>query len=318
MYAEQAHVDVRRLMGYLAHRPQTPAAELNRIEVTIETIPQGSTVPVVSMRNAIFMFQKPTTITVSEPLDIRHLKEKGQGTWMTDSPQEVWQMDYVIREAWGNVLVGGLGLGVTPHLISKLNIDVSDVTVVEKNQSIVNLVEPHITVDEVVCNDLFQYVKEMPSDWHDFAFFDIWQPTGQIVWASQVVPLKRLCRNKIDEVVCWNEQEMIGQFQLHWSKYPDVDVEAIPAADIPMRVLRQAAVDRGWRKEPRITFDMLGTAEGLDKMMEVEIENQKDSQISELCSRLLLGPGTDEWEQEFGKLWDHFEEEERKVKYGVV
>jgi len=207
-------VDQTYLEWMLENRPETPEGKSGKISITHEVIPIGTELPIVSMRNAIFMGQKPTKIKFTHPFIIRHLKEEDQGEWMTDSPQEIWQMAKPIQECHGKVLVGGLGLGVVAHLMDEINDDIKEVVVIEKNSDILDLVSDAISDGvDIREGNLFEYLKHVEPEQYDSAFFDIWQSTGEISWVEYIVPLRRATAKKIPHVLCWNEVEMQGQLR---------------------------------------------------------------------------------------------------------
>jgi hypothetical protein len=211
MYQE---VDNVRLSELMALRPEIPTGHCGDVEVTKEDHPPGSELTVVSMRNAIMMGWKPTRMTFPDGVTIRELKYEG-GTWMSDSPQEVWQMNEPLQAMKGHVLVGGLGLGVFPSL-AYLEPGVSQVTVVEKDPRVIQLIHQWINIKiEVVLDDIYNYVEKADLSQFDTVFMDTWQGTGETVWATEVVPLLRaLYKNAVWEdkaVYVWNQREMEGQ-----------------------------------------------------------------------------------------------------------
>jgi hypothetical protein len=151
--------------------------------------------------------------------------------------------------------------------------------------------------------DLFEVLDEIEPYEFESAYFDIWQPTGQMIWERQVVPLRRKCRNKIDLVLCWNESEMLGQYLLNGAKY--VDIDESKAYDTAFKVLRRAAVNQMLRGKPRIT----NTKGDLGEMLAIEAENRNDVQVQMLMRQLFYGVGTDEWEELFGEDWDDITKE---------
>lgn len=61
---------------------------------------------------------------------------------MSDTPDEIRDHDDVIREAYGDVLVTGLGIGMMLNALL-LKPEVAHVFVVEKSSDVIALVEPH-------------------------------------------------------------------------------------------------------------------------------------------------------------------------------
>jgi hypothetical protein len=121
------------------------------------------------------------------------------------------------------VLVGGLGLGLACALLSK-NRRVRSITCVEKNADIIKLVRPYLARPNqpkgifVMHADLFEFLKKMKRDGRrfDFAFYDIWCPTGERVLTEFVLPLRKASIGVVEQynIECWNELEMIGQVKM--------------------------------------------------------------------------------------------------------
>lgn len=97
---------------------------------------------------------------------------------MSDTQMERDSNRIFVYEARGDVLVAGLGVGLIllPILASKR---VESVTVIEKCQDVIDLVEPHIRKKAggnkltVVCADIFDW-KPPRGSHYDVIYFDIW------------------------------------------------------------------------------------------------------------------------------------------------
>jgi hypothetical protein len=109
-----------------------------------------------------------------EPGDYTRLVCKGRGVIMSDTPAECRDFGYFVRDAHGSALVNGLGLGcvVQALLAKKL---VSDVTVIEIEQDVINLVAPHVADPRlnVIHADAYTW-KAPPGRIWDFVWHDIW------------------------------------------------------------------------------------------------------------------------------------------------
>lgn len=187
-----------------------------QIEIYVE--PAGARLPVVSMRNALFMGLRQTVLTLTEPLHIHRLKQNGYGVWMTTMPQEVEQHIRQLKGFHGTVLVGGLGLGVAVAILEKMP-KVKKIIVVEKSKDVINLVWPYLPKRKtsIVNDDLYHYLEEAKANsCHcDCAFYDIWCPTGEAVLVEHTMPLRRLSEGVVtSRIECWNEDEMIGQVRM--------------------------------------------------------------------------------------------------------
>ncbi len=91
---------------------------------------------------------------------------------MSDTDMErATNMD-VVENSFGDVLIAGLGIGlIVPPILDKE--DVTSVTIIEKSQDVINLVEPYYRHPKlmVVCDDIFTWKPEMK---YDTIYFDIW------------------------------------------------------------------------------------------------------------------------------------------------
>lgn len=290
-------VDFKWLADALAARPQTPELERNGLKVAHSIVKAGDATPVISMRNALLQGQRPTSVRFEHDFVIRTLSQDDHGVWMTDSPQEVWQMrDALSATGDFSVLVGGMGLGVYPHLAAR---ESDWVTVVEINGGIVDLVGPYIdrNIDTVVA-DLFDYLENLRRGRHDFALFDIWQATGESTWKEYIVPLRRASRGKIPLVMCWCEEEMIGQLRNALCNAATADETiSFDGYNSYYEVFRRVAQSTGaaapsWGRGNNAPDRFLKTIEAATQPAFKRLFN------------LYVKPGTDAWERKFGSLWD--------------
>lgn len=101
--------------------------------------------------------------------------------WMAIKPNEIETMKKPIEDAYGNVLVYGLGLGYYPYMIS-LKSNVNQITVVERDESVISLFNEYVLPQfekkekiKIVKSDAFEYAeKEMGKHSYDFVFTDLW------------------------------------------------------------------------------------------------------------------------------------------------
>lgn len=91
---------------------------------------------------------------------------------MSDTPAEMRDHMEPVYKAKGSCLINGLGLGMVLQAVLAKP-EVTDVTVVEISQDLVDLVAPHYADPRltVVCADAFEYVlpkgKRYQMVWHD-------------------------------------------------------------------------------------------------------------------------------------------------------
>jgi hypothetical protein len=97
------------------------------------------------------------------------------GPIMQDTTHEYIEHQPLWDEATGNVLIGGLGIGlVNEKLINYPN--VTSITIVEKNQEVIDLVWNHCPKDErfsLVHADIDSWITPEGSRWN-YAWFDTW------------------------------------------------------------------------------------------------------------------------------------------------
>jgi len=205
-----------------------PAQRRGKHRIEIEIEPAGATLPIVSFRNAFFMGLKPSKLKLTEPTEIHKLRlsdpdDEMAGTLMSTMPQELEQHERQLKRAKGHVLIGGLGLGVAVGILAR-NPKVTDITVIEKSADVIAMVEPFLPRLKnfhppiVLQRDLFRHLKMVKKRGmkYDFAFYDIWSPTGQRIFSKFTLPLRKLSIGIVDQknIECWNEDEIIGQSAL--------------------------------------------------------------------------------------------------------
>lgn len=71
---------------------------------------------------------------------------------------EIYRQFQAYREAHGNVLIGGLGLGFITKMILLKN-DVDSVTVIEKEQNIIKMFNNIDKKLNIICGDFVEYIK---------------------------------------------------------------------------------------------------------------------------------------------------------------
>ena len=101
--------------------------------------------------------------------------------WMTITPNEIATMQEPIREAHGNVLTLGLGLGYFAFMTSEKE-EVTSVTVIEKDASVIELFQEYILPQfqntskiKIINDDAFSYLENEARDGqYDYLFADLW------------------------------------------------------------------------------------------------------------------------------------------------
>lgn len=128
---------------------------------------------------------------------------------MSDTPAEMRDHWGAVRAANGSCLLNGLGIGMVLKNIL-LKSEVTDVTVVEISQDVIDMVSPYYDDPRVtfVCCDAMEYQppkgKRYGMVWHD-----IWD----YICAdnlSEMTKLKRKYGRRADWQGCWAERECKG------------------------------------------------------------------------------------------------------------
>ncbi len=106
---------------------------------------------------------------------------EGRTPWVSVCPSEIFSMTPDTKDARGNCLVLGLGLGYYPFLISAKK-EVKHITIIEKSPEIIELFEkellpqfPNKEKISVVQADAFDYLSDTENGKYDFCYADIWE-----------------------------------------------------------------------------------------------------------------------------------------------
>lgn len=111
--------------------------------------------------------------------------EKGV-EWMTLLPNEINSQVKYIDNAFGKVLTYGLGLGYYQFMVA-LKLNVTSVTIVDLNNDVITLFKTHILPKfpeyarnkiNIVCQDAFEFAKNLKDGDYDYIYADIWHDCG--------------------------------------------------------------------------------------------------------------------------------------------
>ena len=107
---------------------------------------------------------------------------------MTVEPYEINTLDYYIRDAFGNVLICGCGLGYVAYMLA-LKENVKSITIVENNQDVIDLfhhqVFPQIPNNEkinIINDNAMNYLYNIDLSLYDFINVDIWFDVFDMVY----------------------------------------------------------------------------------------------------------------------------------------
>jgi spermidine synthase len=132
---------------------------------------------------------------------------------MSDTWMELISNERVIREAHGEVLLGGLGIGIIPyHLQFKKSVD--KVTVVEVDAEIIEINKRAGLLNgkvEVIHADIFDWEPPKDKKWN-IIFFDIWNNICSDNWEDMKTLTKKF-KYKVDRndnwmLDCWRKEKI--------------------------------------------------------------------------------------------------------------
>jgi hypothetical protein len=144
------------------------------------------------------------------------LVKKGEGVMMSDTPMERNSNRDFVKQANGDVLIFGLGLGLV--ILPLLQADeVNSITVVELDGSLIEMVQPILKKHDpknkltIVHGDCFQFHEQVPKEqkW-DCIYGDIWLQISSDNWEE----MKTLTKNFKHKVNRKNPDWMLT----HWLK----------------------------------------------------------------------------------------------------
>ncbi len=151
-----------------------------------------------------------------EPGNYKRLM-RGGTVVMSNTPMEIETNRPIIRNAIGNVLINGLGLGMVLEAIL-LTSDVTSVTVVEKSPDVIALVAPSFKDEprvKIINADAFEYTpakgQRFDAVWHD-----IWDT----ICGDNVLSMTKLARKyarRTDWQGAWCKEECV-EANRRWAK----------------------------------------------------------------------------------------------------
>jgi hypothetical protein len=165
------------------------------------------------------IFGKPYRL--SAPLTCRLLFDPDGRLWMSDTPQERIMMYNNGRRTWGQVLVGGLGLGLYPQFAAVGAVGrATHFTVIERSQVVRDIVEPTLSVAletplEVRTGDIVAYLSGSVSTRFDTIFLDTWD-TLDAVHLPAINRMRDLALRHLvpgGQVLLWGYRWMVRLFE---------------------------------------------------------------------------------------------------------
>lgn len=150
--------------------------------------------------------QKPGTIV--------QLLDKDGEVMMTDTEMERRTNRLFLMQANGDVLIGGLGLGMI-LLAAQAKEEVNSITVVEIHQEIIDLVVPQLPLNgkvNVICGDILDWYPPKGVK-YDTIYFDIWNSVCDDNYEEMKKLHRRFARrlnreNPNCRMSCWRHKEI--------------------------------------------------------------------------------------------------------------
>ncbi|MCX6709928.1 MAG: hypothetical protein NTV63_03190 [Candidatus Woesearchaeota archaeon] len=134
--------------------------------------------------------------------------KKANHVMMSNTPMEFYTNYEFIKKSRGNVLIGGLGLGLIALFVEKKP-EISSITIVEKHPEIIELILSQIKFESKVLiehSDIFNFA---PKERYDTVYIDIWNDVCRTNY-DEMKELKRKysrCLNESGFIACWREKD---------------------------------------------------------------------------------------------------------------
>lgn len=111
---------------------------------------------------------------------------------MSDTYMEKRTNSSFCANAYGDVLIGGLGIGM---IIMAIQDDerVKSITVLEKHQEVIDMITAQLPFNDkvkIICADVFEWKPEKGQKF-DCIYMDIWNYVNSDVYQDEMKPLKR-------------------------------------------------------------------------------------------------------------------------------
>jgi hypothetical protein len=166
--------------------------------------------------------------------------------WMSNKAEELMSMYAVAKEARGDVLVGGLGLGIFPQLALYLKRPIDSFTIVEKSRDVIkittrawlNRLDGDTRAKIQILEQPFEdYIKTTGKKF-DTIFVDLWEdadPRYLPYFNLMVEVLKPLCKDG-GRIYSWAYALAVDSFvkSVHFYETSDTDIQKIPVPIDPL------------------------------------------------------------------------------------
>lgn len=134
---------------------------------------------------------------------------------MSNTPMEEHTNSDFIYRAFGDILIGGLGIGMIILPLQDKE-DVKSITIIEKSKDIVDMISNQLSFNDkvtIINDDIFTYKPKNVK--YDCIYIDIWNYVNSDVYNDEMKPLKnkyrRYLKLKKDSpnrfISCWAEEQ---------------------------------------------------------------------------------------------------------------
>lgn len=134
---------------------------------------------------------------------------------MSNTAMEERTNNWFCRHAYGDVLIGGLGIGMIVLAIQDRP-NVQSITILEKYQDVIDMVAPQLQFNEkvnIVHADVFEW-RPSKGQRFDCVYMDIWSYVNSDVYREEMMPLKRKWGHYLKST-----SESPNRFNLCWAEY---------------------------------------------------------------------------------------------------
>src|SRR3989338_4875287 len=150
-------------------------ARSGRFKITRRYVKHGKQVTLLDLKTSEYLNIPPMVAVCPEGLVIQSLRKEDERlhwTLSSDTPFDITTQWLDFRHVRGDVLVGGLGIGMAPSYMLSMP-QVKSITVVELEQDVIDLVGTHLDPRiKIVRADLFNYLASGTAHF-DTAYIDI-------------------------------------------------------------------------------------------------------------------------------------------------
>lgn len=119
------------------------------------------------------------------------------------------------RNAHGDIIIGGLGIGMIIMAIQDKP-EVKSITVIEKSQEVIDIVASQLKFNNkvnIICADVFEWKPERGVK-YDMAYMDIWNWINKDVYKEEMQPLKRKYAHYLK-----SKEENPKRYNKCWAEY---------------------------------------------------------------------------------------------------